>query len=92
MQFSGWAKGRWGEANATRLALRNAESVRAARSSCPNTLFSCLGPRRYFACESFYNIAKVCKGEILIYFNEIFDALSKVSVAVTAERARHDAD
>lgn len=36
---------------------------------------------RYFACESFYNIAKVCKGEILMYFNEIFDALSKVSVA-----------
>lgn len=34
---------------------------------------------RYFACESFYNIAKVCKGEILMYFNEIFDALSKVS-------------
>lgn len=36
-------------------------------------------PDSYFACESFYNIAKVCKGEILMYFNEIFDALSKVS-------------
>ncbi|KDN37415.1 ARM repeat-containing protein [Tilletiaria anomala UBC 951] len=34
---------------------------------------------RYFACESFYNIAKVCKGEILIFFNEIFDALSKLA-------------
>jgi vacuole morphology and inheritance protein 14 len=34
---------------------------------------------RYFACESMYNIAKVSKGEILIYFNPIFDALSKVS-------------
>lgn len=34
---------------------------------------------RYFACESFYNIAKVCKGEILIYFNEIFDSLSKLA-------------
>ncbi|KAL9938951.1 hypothetical protein V8E36_001764 [Tilletia maclaganii] len=34
---------------------------------------------RYFACESFYNIAKVCKGEILIYFNDIFDALSKLA-------------
>ncbi|PWN19153.1 ARM repeat-containing protein [Microstroma glucosiphilum] len=34
---------------------------------------------RYFACESFYNITKVCKGEILIYFNEIFDALSKLA-------------
>jgi hypothetical protein len=26
-----------------------------------------------------YNIAKVAKGEILLFFNEIFDALSKVS-------------
>jgi vacuole morphology and inheritance protein 14 len=25
-----------------------------------------------------YNIAKVAKGEILIYFNDIFDALCKV--------------
>jgi vacuole morphology and inheritance protein 14 len=33
---------------------------------------------RYFACESMYNIAKVSKGEILIYFNPIFDSLSKV--------------
>ncbi|KZP00190.1 ARM repeat-containing protein [Calocera viscosa TUFC12733] len=34
---------------------------------------------RYFACESMYNIAKVSKGEILIFFNEIFDALSKLA-------------
>ncbi|KAK6908076.1 hypothetical protein I203_102077 [Kwoniella mangroviensis CBS 8507] len=34
---------------------------------------------RYHACESLYNIAKVSKGEILIHFNEIFDALSKLS-------------
>lgn len=33
---------------------------------------------RYFAAESMYNIAKVSKGEILVYFNPIFDALSKV--------------
>jgi hypothetical protein len=25
-----------------------------------------------------YNIAKVVKGEILVYFNEVFDALTKV--------------
>ena len=25
-----------------------------------------------------YNIAKVAKGEVLIYFNDIFDALCKV--------------
>lgn len=35
---------------------------------------------RYFSAECLYNIAKVSKGEILVYFNEIFDALSKVSV------------
>lgn len=33
---------------------------------------------RYYACESMYNIAKTSKGEILAYFNEIFDALAKV--------------
>ena len=33
---------------------------------------------RYYACESMYNIAKVAKGEILVYFNHIFDALCKV--------------
>ena len=43
-------------------------------------------PSSYFACESFYNIAKVCKGEILMYFNEIFDALSKVSEPHAAVR------
>ena len=35
---------------------------------------------RYYACESMYNIAKVAKGEILLFFNDIFDALSKVCV------------
>ncbi|EIW73485.1 hypothetical protein TREMEDRAFT_25835 [Tremella mesenterica DSM 1558] len=34
---------------------------------------------RYHACESLYNVAKVCKGEILVHFNEIFDALSKLA-------------
>lgn len=33
---------------------------------------------RYYACEAMYNIAKVGKGEILIYFNSIFDQLCKV--------------
>lgn len=33
---------------------------------------------RYYACESMYNIAKVSKGEILRYFNDIFDVMSKV--------------
>lgn len=35
---------------------------------------------RYFSAECLYNIAKVSKGEILVYFNPIFDALSKVRV------------
>ncbi|KAF8759552.1 ARM repeat-containing protein [Rhizoctonia solani] len=34
---------------------------------------------RYFACESMYNIAKVSKGEILVYFNPIFDHLSRLA-------------
>ncbi|KAK2734803.1 hypothetical protein FQN57_001453 [Myotisia sp. PD_48] len=34
---------------------------------------------RYYACESMYNIAKVAKGEILPYFNNIFDALCKLA-------------
>lgn len=46
-------------------------------------VLACFGdqdPRvRYYACESMYNIAKVAKGEILIYFNEIFDALCKLA-------------
>lgn len=36
---------------------------------------------RYYACESMYNIAKVAKGEILLFFNDVFDALCKVIYA-----------
>ena len=38
---------------------------------------------RYFSAECLYNIAKVSKGEILVYFNDIFDALSKVRPVVS---------
>ncbi|CCE61900.1 hypothetical protein TPHA_0B02280 [Tetrapisispora phaffii CBS 4417] len=34
---------------------------------------------RFYACESLYNIAKIAKGEMLVYFNEIFDVLCKIS-------------
>ncbi|KAL9030474.1 MAG: hypothetical protein Q9196_001418 [Gyalolechia fulgens] len=34
---------------------------------------------RYYACESMYNIAKVAKGEILPFFNDVFDALCKLA-------------
>ncbi|GME90448.1 unnamed protein product [Ambrosiozyma monospora] len=45
-------------------------------------VLACFGDQdsmvRYFACEALYNIAKVSKGEILVYFNEIFDVLCKL--------------
>ncbi|SSD58382.1 related to Vacuole morphology and inheritance protein 14 [Saccharomycodes ludwigii] len=34
---------------------------------------------RFYACESLYNISKIAKGEILVYFNEIFDILCKIT-------------
>jgi vacuole morphology and inheritance protein 14 len=34
---------------------------------------------RYFACEALYNIAKVTRGDLIVFFNEIFDALCKLS-------------
>ncbi|KAJ1655716.1 hypothetical protein IWQ61_004588 [Dispira simplex] len=34
---------------------------------------------KYYACEAMYNIAKVARGEILRFFNEVFDALSKTA-------------
>lgn len=47
-------------------------------------VLACFGDQdarvRYYACESMYNVAKVAKGEILRYFNEIFDALSRLVV------------
>lgn len=48
----------------------------------PSVLF-CFQDRdariRYYATESLYNIAKVAKGEVLLFFNEIFDALCRLS-------------
>lgn len=45
-------------------------------------VLACFGDQdpmvRYFACEALYNIAKVSKGEVLMYFNEIFDVLCKL--------------
>lgn len=46
-------------------------------------VLACFGDQndqvRFYACESLYNIAKIAKGEILVYFNEVFDVLCKVS-------------
>ncbi|KAM7271617.1 hypothetical protein ACFE04_030831 [Oxalis oulophora] len=37
------------------------------------------GRVRYYACEALYNIAKVVRGEFIVFFNQIFDALCKLS-------------
>jgi len=46
-------------------------------------VIACFGDQdarvRYYACESMYNIAKIAKGHILVYFNDLFDALCKVT-------------
>ncbi|ODV88416.1 hypothetical protein CANCADRAFT_29826 [Tortispora caseinolytica NRRL Y-17796] len=51
-------------------------------------VLACFGDQesrvRYYACESMYNIAKVAKGEILVYFNEIFDALCRLTADTDA--------
>lgn len=36
---------------------------------------------RYYACESLYNISKVARGSVLVFFNAMFDGLCKVSHA-----------
>lgn len=33
---------------------------------------------RYYACESLYNISKVARSAVLVFFNKIFDGLCKV--------------
>ncbi|XP_021943778.1 protein VAC14 homolog isoform X3 [Folsomia candida] len=46
-------------------------------------ILHCFGdsdPRaRYYACEGLYNVTKVARGAILLHFNEIFNALSKLA-------------
>ncbi|KAI8614397.1 vacuolar protein 14 C-terminal Fig4p binding-domain-containing protein [Chytriomyces sp. MP71] len=39
---------------------------------------------RYYACESMYNVAKVARKDVLRFFNEIFDALSRLVADVDA--------
>ncbi|XP_051144677.1 protein VAC14 homolog [Andrographis paniculata] len=34
---------------------------------------------RYYACEALYNIAKVVRGDFIVFFNKIFDSLCKLS-------------
>lgn len=46
---------------------------------------------RYYACESLYNIAKIARGEILLYFNEVFDILCML-VTDTESSVKNAAD
>ncbi|CCD27113.1 Vac14p NDAI_0J02210 [Naumovozyma dairenensis CBS 421] len=67
---------------ASAIALGVNDVGRYLRSILPPVL-ACFGDQndqvRFYACESLYNIAKIAKGEILPYFNEIFDVLCKIS-------------
>ncbi|AHY78738.1 AQG_2a_G0038940.mRNA.1.CDS.1 [Saccharomyces cerevisiae] len=67
---------------ATAIALGINDVGRYLRNILPPVL-ACFGDQndqvRFYACESLYNIAKIAKGEILVYFNEIFDVLCKIS-------------
>lgn len=64
-------------------------------NSIIHPVIACFGDNdpnvRYYACEALYNIAKVAKGEILIYFNEIFDILCKL-VADVENSVKNGAD
>ncbi|CAN0877100.1 Protein VAC14 homolog [Linum grandiflorum] len=46
---------------------------------------------RYYACEALYNIAKVVRGDFIVFFNQIFDALCKLSAdsAANVQSAAH---
>lgn len=67
---------------ATAIALGSNNVSKYLRNILPPVL-ACFGDQndqvRFYACESLYNIAKISKGEILVYFNEIFDVLCKTS-------------
>lgn len=67
---------------AAAIALGTGPAVSRHADAIVPPILSCFSDQdsrvRYYACESMYNVAKVARGDILKYFNEIFDALSKV--------------
>jgi vacuole morphology and inheritance protein 14 len=67
---------------ATAIALGQTE-LAAHLDDIIHPVLACFGDQdaqvRYYASESLFNIAKVARGEILRYFNEIFDVLCKLS-------------
>lgn len=38
---------------------------------------------RYYACEAMYNISKVSRSTVVIFFNELFDGLCRVRLSET---------
>ncbi|CAB3410770.1 unnamed protein product [Caenorhabditis bovis] len=46
---------------------------------------------RYYACESLYNVAKICRTDVLDHFDDIFDALWRVT-ADTDQNVRGGAE
>ena len=46
---------------------------------------------RYYACESLYNISKVARSAVLVFFNKIFDGLCKVSLKLTVTKQQFNA-
>ena len=64
------------------LLIQKKESQRYRGDLVPSVLACFSDPDsrvRYYACESLYNIVKVLRASVLIYFNEIFDGLCKVN-------------
>ena len=43
---------------------------------------------RYYACEALYNVSKVAREDVLVFFNRIFDSLSKVCTVSSAHMTR----
>ncbi len=62
----------------------NVKEAQKYRSDLVPSVLACFSDPdsrvRYYACEALYNIVKVLRGGVLIYFNEIFDGLCKVSL------------
>jgi hypothetical protein len=38
---------------------------------------------RYYACEALYNLTKVLRGHVLVFFNEIFSGLCSVRFSLS---------
>ncbi|KAE8699026.1 Protein VAC14-like protein [Hibiscus syriacus] len=61
------------------LSSEAAQHLEQIVSSVLNSLSDQDSRVRYYACEALYNIAKVVRGDFIIFFNQIFDALCKLS-------------